>query len=249
MERSGEQTGKAPQVFATTHWSMVTAAGDPASPRCREALEHLCATYWYPLYAYARRCNETPESAQDLTQGFFASLFERDAFAVADRSRGKFRWFLLASFKHFLANEWARARALKRGGGKAPVALDGLAAEERYRIEPSHGLTPDVLYERRWALTLLDRAREGLGEEFAARGKADRFSLLEQYLPGGQPELPYSEAARELGMSEGGIKAEVHRMKKRFGELLRAEVAQTVADPAEIDDEIRHLIDALFRRQ
>ena len=235
-------------IFATTHWSAVVQAGRPASPEAAEALEELCRTYWYPLYAYVRRLGFDVPSAQDLTQEFFARLLEKNYLSVADRRRGKFRWFLLTAFKCFLANEWDRARTLKRGGGKQPLSYDAMTPEERYRLEPTDTLTADQIFDRRWALELLDRARRLLREEYAAADKASRFASLELYLPGGQPSSTQAELAQSLGTTENALKQEVHRMKRRFGELLREEVACTVAHPDEVAEELRYLIDVICRR-
>jgi RNA polymerase sigma-70 factor (ECF subfamily) len=242
-----ESIPKSP-VFATTHWSVVLAAGDASSPEAAAALEELCRGYWFPLYAYARRSGQDGPAAEDLTQEFFARLLQKDYLRVADRRRGRFRWFLLTAFKCFLANEWDRERALKRGGGQRPIPLDGLTAEQRYQLEPADHHSADLLFERRWALTLLEAARAQLQAEFAAASKSDRFNLLEGSLPGERVEKTYAELGQELGMSEGAVKTEVHRMKRRYAELMREEVARTVADPAEVDLELRHLIDVLGRQ-
>jgi len=235
-------------VFATTHWSVVLAAGDGNSPEAAAALEELCRGYWFPLYAYARRSGQDVPAAEDLTQEFFARLLQKDYLRVADRRRGRFRWFLLTAFKCFLANEWDRERALKRGGGQRPIPLDALTAEQRYQLEPADRHTADLIFERRWAMTLLEAARTRLQSEFTAAGKSDRFNLLEGSLPGERVEKTYAELGQELGMSEGAVKTEVHRMKRRYAELMREEVARTVADPAEVDLELRHLIDVLGRQ-
>jgi DNA-directed RNA polymerase specialized sigma24 family protein len=235
-------------VFATTHWSAVVQASRTNSPEAARALEELCRTYWYPLYAYVRRLGHDVHGAQDLTQEFFRKLLEKNSLSIVDRRRGKFRWFLLAAFKGFLANEWDRVRAQKRGGGRQPIALDELTAEQRYRLEPADELTADRIYERRWALTLLEATRARLRSEYAVAGKERRFELLEGSLPGEQISRTHAEAGAELGLSEGAVKVEVHRMKKRYGELLREAVAKTVVDPSEVDEEIRHLIDVLAGR-
>lgn len=234
--------------FATTHWSVVLAAGDASSPEAAAALEELCHGYWFPLYAYARRSGQDVPAAEDLTQEFFARLLQKDYLRVVDRRRGRFRWFLLTAFKCFLANEWDRERALKRGGGQRSIPLDGLTAEQRYQLEPADRHSADLLFERRWAMTLLESARARLQAEFTNAGKIDRFNLLEGSLPGERVELTYAELGAKLGMSEGAVKTEVHRMKRRYAELMREEVARTVADPAEIDLELRHLIDVLGRQ-
>ena len=223
---------------------MIVQAGDERSPEYLRALEDLCQIYWYPLYAYVRRCGEDAEHSKDLTQEFFTELLEKNLVGSADRSRGKFRWFLLASFKHFLARQWQRGRAQKRGGTMTAIALDSLEAEERYRLEPSDELTPDIIYERRWAHTLLERAHTSLSRSY----QSERFAILKQFLPGQEPELSYREVAKQLEMSEGAVKVEVHRLRKNFGQALRNEVAKTVEFPEQIDGEVRHLIDSLFRQ-
>lgn len=235
-------------VFATTHWSVVLEAADTDSPRAAAALEELCRAYWFPLYAYARRLGRDVPAAEDLTQEFFARLLQKDYLRVADRRRGRFRWFLLTAFKCFLANEWDRQTALKRGGGQRPVPLDALTAEQRYQLEPADRHTADLLFERKWAMTLLETARARLRAEYETGGKGERFRLLEASLPGERTERTYAELGVELGLSEGAVKTEVHRMKRRYAELMREEVARTVADATEVDLELRHLIDVLGRR-
>jgi DNA-directed RNA polymerase specialized sigma24 family protein len=234
-------------IFATTHWSVVLHAGRPSSPEAARALDELCRIYWYPLYAYVRRQGFDVPTAQDLTQDFFAKLLEKNYVGVADRKRGKFRWFLLTAFKCFLANEWDRARAQKRGGGAKPLSLDGMTAEERYRHEPADALTADQLYDRRWALDLIERARGRLRDEYLAAGKAGRLAHLEPFLAGGQPAPDYVQAALQLGLSEAAVRQEAHRFKRHFGELLREEVARTVAQPDEVAEELRYLIDVVCR--
>ena len=234
-------------VFATTHWSAVVQAGRPESPEAARALAELCRVYWYPLYAYVRRQGFDVPTAQDLTQDFFAKLLEKNYVGIADRKRGKFRWFLLTAFKCFLANEWDRARAQKRGGGAKTLSFDEMTAEERYRHEPAEALTADQIYDRRWALDLLDRGRQRLRDEFVSAGKAERLAHLEPFLSGGPATTDYAQAAAQLGLSEAAIRQEVHRFKRRFGELLREEVVRTVAHPDEVADELRYLIDVVCR--
>jgi RNA polymerase sigma-70 factor (ECF subfamily) len=238
-----DSTGAAP--FRTTHWSVVLAAGQSSSPGGREALERLCGDYWYPLYAYVRRKGHSPEDAQDLTQEFFARFLGRNYLARADRQRGKFRAFLLTSLKHFLTNEWHRAHAAKRGAHAMHISFDGTEAERLYRLEPAPDLTAESLYELSWAMSLLERVRARVRQEYVAEGRAERFDAAEQFLPGYQTEMTYTEAARQLGTPEGTLKSDVHRVKRRYGELLRAEIANTVAQPADIADELRHLMKVL----
>jgi DNA-directed RNA polymerase specialized sigma24 family protein len=234
--------------FATTRWTLVLHAGRPESPESLEALAELCRVYWYPLYAYVRRQGFATHAAQDLTQDFFAKLLEKNYLGVVERHRGRFRWFLLTAFKCYQANEWDRASAQKRGGGVKPISLDAMSAEERYQVEPTDHTSADLLYDRRWALDLLARSRIRLRDHFQAMGKAERFELLESFLPGEEPSASQAEIGQQLGLSENAVKQEVHRMKKRFGELLRQEVAQTVAQPEDVDEELRYLIDVVCRR-
>jgi RNA polymerase sigma-70 factor (ECF subfamily) len=232
-------------MFATTRWSLVAAARDRAAPPARQALAELCRAYWYPVYAYVRRSGRGHAEAEDLTQEFFTRLLEKDALAAVDPARGRFRSFLLAACRHFLANQDARARARKRGGGRRPLPLDLAGAHDRYRREPAHADTPEKLFERRWALALLDEVLGGLRREYEAAGKGPLFALLKEHLTGDDPGLPHGEAARQLGTTEGAVKVAAHRLRRRYRELLRQEIAQTLADPAEVDDEIRSLFAAL----
>lgn len=231
--------------FATTRWSIVLAAGNRSSPQSASALATLCETCWYSLYEYVRRSGHDADDARDLTQALFARLLEKNDLAAADPERGRFRSFLLASLKHFLANEWDRARAEKRGGGRAVLSIDFGTAEQRYRAEPSHDLTPEKIFERRWALVLLENVLARLHDESAQAGKTDSFDRLKCFLTGEQPALTYGQLAAELNTSEGALKVAVHRLRRRYRELLRAEIEETVADPEEIDQEIRDLFSAL----
>jgi RNA polymerase sigma-70 factor (ECF subfamily) len=231
--------------FVTTRWSQVLAAGQAPTQDSREALSRLCELYWYPLYAYVRRWGYDADQAQDLTQEFFARLLEKHYLRAADPSRGRFRSFLLASLKHFLSNERDRAGAAKRGGRTTVLPLELENAEGRYSREPPDLETPETIYERRWALTLLARTLTRLRHEFGAAGKQALFARLEGYLTGDQETLPYADLGVELGMSEGAIKVTVHRLRRRFGALLREEISETVSDPGEVDDEIRELFHAL----
>lgn len=228
-------------LFATTHWSSVLAAGHPEAPEARAALERLCRTYWFPIYAFIRRHGHNLADAQDLTQEFFLQLLKRGDLASADPKRGRFRWFLLTAVKHFLANEWRKVQTQKRGGGQTFVPFDGASAEQRYQLEDVRELPPDRLYERSWALTMLYHARDQLRAEYGFNGKADKFELLEQFLPGEESEATYAEAGRRLGLTESAVKSEVFRLKRRYRNLLRQAVAQTVAQSEDVDDEIRYL--------
>jgi DNA-directed RNA polymerase specialized sigma24 family protein len=231
--------------FATTHWSLVLAAGAGVDPDARQALATLCETYWYPLYAFVRRLGKSPEDSGDLTQSFFALLLEKHYLRAADRHRGKFRSFLLAAFKHFLSKEKDRARAHKRGGGRTHFSLDFAAGENRYGLEPSHEMTPERLYERRWALTALDWVLARLRAEAVRAGKEASFDRLKGFLTGEGDMTSYRQAADELGSTEGAVKVAAHRLRRRFRELLLAEIAQTVAKPQDVGDELRHLFAAL----
>lgn len=233
--------------FFTTHWTMVLHAGQGDAPHAQEALAQLCRTYWYPLYAYVRRRGYSPEDAEDLTQGFFARLLELNSLADVRREKGKFRSFLLASLQHFLANEWDRARAAKRGGGQPIVSLDDSQAEARFRLEPVDEMTADKMFERRWALALLDQVLARLREEHAGADKSALYEALKPTLTGARESAPYAELAGRLGLSEAAVKVAVHRLRRRYRELLREEIARTVAAPEEVDDEIRHLFAALGR--
>lgn len=234
-----------PGRFATTHWSLVVAAGDRQSPEASRALGELCSTYWYPLYAFARRRGQSVEEAQDSTQEFFALLLERDRLSRADPGRGRFRAFLLTSFQNFLLNQWRGARAQRRGGGRVPLSLDFDSGERRYALEPIDRLTPERIYERRWALTLLERTFERLRAQYEEAGKLDWFLALQPSLEGRDDALPYAELTDRLGASEAAIKVAVHRLRKRCGAMLREEIAQTVSDPTEIDAELTQLLAAL----
>ncbi len=236
-----------PREFATTHWSLVVAANPDAAGRtqARIALEELCRAYWYPLYAYARYRGHSSEDAQDLTQSFFARVIETGAFLSADPERGRFRAYLLGAMKHFLANEWHRARTQKRGGGATIIELDALGPEARHALEPPHASDPVTGFDREWAQETTARALDRLRADSDDRGKGELFETLKPCLTGEEP--PRAETAARLGMSEGAVKVAVHRLRRRYREILRAEIAKTVSDPADIDDEMRHLVDALRR--
>ena len=228
--------------FATTHWSVVLSAGQSETTRGRDALAALCETYWYPLYAYVRRRGHSPHDSEDLTQGFFARLLETESLSGVSPKKGKFRTFLLVALNRFLANEWHRASSQKRGGGTYLVPLQGHTAETRYIAEPIEQLTAEKLFERRWALTLLERVLTRLGQEFNTPEKKEHFERLKPYLTAEKGTIPYAETALVLGMNEGAVKVAVHRLRHRFRELFREEVAHTVARPEEVDDEIQHLL-------
>jgi RNA polymerase sigma factor (sigma-70 family) len=232
--------------FATTHWSMVVRAGRGHTPGATRALALLCENYWFPLYAFVRRSGHATDEAQDLTQAFFAELLAKDVLAVADPQRGKFRSFLQASLKHFLANEQRRQAAQKRGGRQSVLSLDFQSGEERYRcLEPADHLTPERLYERRWALALLDLVLARLRAEFSAAEKLPLFERLKPFLAGHPHGLSYQAVAADLGMTEGAVKVAVHRLRRRYRDLLKEEIAQTVAGPDEFNDELRDLWAAL----
>jgi RNA polymerase sigma factor (sigma-70 family) len=233
--------------FETTQWSLVVAAGGDDSSASREALAALCRIYWYPLYAYVRRQGRSADDARDLTQAFFASLIERRDFDDLHEERGRFRAFLLASLRHFLANDDVRRQALKRGGGVALLPLPFDDAEGRYRHEPAEPATPETIFERRWALTVIDRVLADLRRDSVEAGRADEFDRLKACLLGDTPPGGYRALAAELATTEGAIKVAAHRLRRRFQAALRRHIAETVLDPAAIDDEIRYLIRALDR--
>lgn len=231
--------------FPSTSWSLILAATDQCGVESGEALASLCGAYWYPLYAYARRNSYSPEAARDCTQGYFTKLLEKEYLRDARPERGKFRSFLLTSFKHYLANELDRERAAKRGGHATILSLELERAEDRYASEPRDNLSPDKLFERRWATTLLDRALSQLSSEFTAAGKSHQFARMSVFLTGEPDVGSYAKTAAELGTTEGAFKVAVHRLRKRLKELVRAEIAQTVQRPEDIDDEVRFLFRAL----
>ena len=231
--------------FTTTHWSLVLNARDPASPLATEALEKLCRTYWYPLYVFVRRQGEDDEAAKDLTQGFFARLLEKNYLAQVQREKGKFRAFLLASLKHYLGDERDKARAQKRGGGQPIISLDDTTLEDRYRLEPVDAMDAEKLFERRWALTLLEQAGARVRGEFVKAGKAEHYDRLKPFESGDQNSPSYAQVAAELGLTESAVKSAVFRMRQRYRELVREEVANTVESPAEVDAEIRYLISVI----
>ena len=226
--------------FVTTRWSIVVAAG-ASTAASEEALATLCRTYWYALYAYVRRCGHDVEQAEDLVQGFFLRVLDRGILRHAQPERGRFRSFLLASLKHFMINEYERARAVKRGGGVAPLALDITAAEGRYALEPKDALDPERLYERRWAQTLLRQAHVRLRSACVRSGKARLYDQLEPFVSGDDEGVPYRDIASALGMTEGAARVAVHRLRRKFRDLLREEIAHTVDGDAQVEEELRFL--------
>jgi RNA polymerase sigma factor (sigma-70 family) len=223
----------------------VLAAAQGDSPTAAAALAKLCGSYWYPLYAHVRRRGNDSEAARDLTQGFFAQLLAKGSIASADSNRGRFRTFLLAALDNFLHHHHRDANALKRGGGTDVISWDAHSAEERYALEPVDHLSPDHEFDRRWALATLETVRGRLRTELSVAGKRELFDLLRPHLFGDMATVPYAEIAARLQMTTVAVKVTVHRLRRRYGELLREEVAQTLADPADAEPEIRHLIDAL----
>jgi len=242
----GRETKGAPgavgqPLFATTHWSVVLAAGHSTDALASEALEQLCRTYWHPLYLFVRSSGYDDETAKDLTQSFFERLFEKDGLKKADAARGRFRSFLLAALKHFLANEWDREKAVKRGGRCWFVPLESTITEAELQGGIHRDLNPEQLFERRWAMALLDQVHQALAAEQAAIAKAAQFSALKVYLTGDQERPPYSSTASQLDMNVEAVRKAVERLRRRYGQLLRQAVAQTVGTPEEIDAELRHL--------
>jgi len=227
--------------FVTTHWSVVRRAGKGDSPEATQALEHLCRSYWYPLYAFIRRKGHSPADAQDLTQDFFARFLEKHYLALADQNRGKFRTFLLRSLEHFLINEWNKASAAKRGGTKPPISWDQQDAESRYLLEPMDGASPDKLFEKRWALGLLDLALERLRQDYVDSHKEGLFDALKPCIWEQDSSGSYERIGLKLGMSEGAVKVAAYRMRLRYRELLCEEVANTVDTQADVDEELRYL--------
>lgn len=228
-------------AFATTHWSVVLEAGQSNSPQAAQALEWLCRIYWYPLYVYVRRQGKGPEDTQDLVQEFFARFLARKYLQRADPERGRFRSFLLTSLKHFLNDEWEKLRTQKRGGGQRVISWDGIDPEEGYRHEPADELTPDRIYEKRWAGILLDNVLGRLRVEYQKAGRIPEFNQLKTFVWGDGNPGTYAEVAARLRTKESALKVAVHRLRKRFREQIRLEVERTVSSPEEVDDEMRYL--------
>ena len=226
--------------FATTHWSVVVQAGQEDSQASAVALEQLCRIYWYPLYAFVRREGHGPEEAADLTQELFSRLLADNSLARVSPNKGKFRSFLLAAMKHLLANEWHRSQAQKRGGGAAHFSLDAMAAEDRYQLDPPDESTPEILFDRRWAESLVDTVTARLQAEFTDAGMRARFEALKVFLLADEEPASYAQTAQKLGLTESAVKSAIHRMRQRYGELLRNEIANTVTHPLEMEEELRH---------
>jgi RNA polymerase sigma-70 factor (ECF subfamily) len=232
-------------MFATTRWSVVISAGHTSSPDSRRALELLCETYWLPLYAYVRRRVPDVSEAQDLTQAFFAELLEKNYIDSATPDRGRFRAFLITAFKHFLSKQWEKANAQKRGGGRAPISLDFESVDSSLRIEPAAGLTAEQFYDQQWAIALLSQIMERLEDEFKQSGKTKQFEELKGFIIGDHVGTTYSQVAEKLNLTEAAAKKAGSRMRRRYRELLREEIDQTVAGEAEVEDEIRNLFTTL----
>ena len=232
------------EIFASTQWTVVLTAGQQRTPQAARALEELCRTYWYPLYAYVRRHGRTKEDAEDLTQAFFVRLLEKNPLAGLDGERGKFRAFLLASLKHFLANERDKAQAQKRGGGAVNLSLDWGTADTKFQVAATQEPSPDRAFDREWALALLAKVIDRLQSECAAEGKGNLFEQLKRFLTAGRAESAQHEIAASLGMEEGAVRVAVHRLRKRYRQLLRDEIANTLADAALVDEEMRALFGA-----
>jgi len=235
--------------FPATHWSVVLAAAQEDSPQATEALETLCRTYWYPLYAFVRCRGHSPEDAQDLTQEFFAHFLQKGYFHLADRTRGRFRTFLVHTLEHFLINEWKRGQRLRRGGGRVCFSLDAAEAETRYLGEAAGNMTPERFYDQRWATTLLDQVMTGLRQEYAEAGRTAVFEVLAGFLWGKDESVSYAQIGERWGMTEGALRAAMHRLRRRYRERLRAEVAQTVAPPDTVEDELRYLLTVVSQQE
>jgi RNA polymerase sigma-70 factor (ECF subfamily) len=244
-DRIQPQSATGKPRFATTQWSLVVAAGDLLRPDANAALATLCERYWYPVYAFVRRRGYIAADAQDLTQEFFATLLEKEYLRSADRERGRFRTFLLTAVARFLSKQVERAAAQKRGGGRKPLSIDLADAEGRYLLEPADRYTPEVLFERRWAMMLLDRAIGRLASDYARKGKSSLFERLRPHLIGSDNEAEYGALATGLDMTTGALKVAIHRLRRRFGQTLKEEIADTVAGPDELEDEINRLLVAV----
>jgi RNA polymerase sigma factor (sigma-70 family) len=243
-ETATESTPSRDGWFRTTRWTVVIAAGQ-SSPQADAALAQLCQTYWYPLYVFIRRRGHDPEDAQDIVQGFFAQLLRKSYFRDAAREKGRFRSFLLMALKRYMANEWDRANRLKRGGGHEVISLDEAGMEIRFLTQPANEGSPEAACDRQWAMVLLDLVLKRLEAEFSAAGKTQLFEQLKGLLSGEKTATSYAELGQKLGLTEGAVKVAVHRLRQRYRELLREEIAHTVSSPEDVNDEIRHLFAAL----
>jgi RNA polymerase sigma factor (sigma-70 family) len=233
--------------FTATRWTLVAGARTTDSLRAQEALEAMCRSYWFPLYAYVRRKGYSQHDAQDLTQGFFERLLARDFLDKVSREKGKFRSFLLASMNNYLNDEYARRQRLKRGGGQRVISLDQSSAEERYQLEPQDHLTPEHLFEKQWILTMLETVLQQLRDDYVGQGKGDLFDKLKVLLTAGKGVVPFSQLAEELAMTEPATRMAASRLRRRYSDLLRQEIANTVSRPEEIDEELDHMFKALGR--
>ncbi len=244
MTSENASTSSPGDIFATTHWTVVLAAGQRHTPQSDAALEQLCRNYWFPLYAYVRRRGYTKEDAEDLVQAFFARFLAKNYLASLSAERGRFRAFLLAALKNFLANEWDKSQRLKRGGGQAALSLDWETADTKFQVAATGEPNPEQAFDREWALALLAKVIERLQAECAAEGKSKLFEQLKIFLAAGKGEAAHGEVARALGMEEGAVRVAVHRLRKRYRQLLRDEIANTLSDPAMVDEELRALFGA-----
>ncbi len=240
-------SAEGPRTFPNTRWSLVLAARKPQSPESAAALEAICRAYWYPLYAYVRSSGQSPPDAQDLTQEFFCRLLEKRWLDSADREKGKLRTFLVVALKHFISKEWRRTSAQRRGGGHAHAQFDTAFAESRYAAD-SHALAPDEIFDQQWALTLLDLTVSRLRDEFSIAGKPGDFEILKNCLTADRGSIDYTSVAQQLGVKEVAGRVAVHRLRKRFREIYREEISQTLAEGSDLDSELRHLAAALTRR-
>lgn len=247
MDEESQPWGARRPDFTATHWTVVLQARGQASPRATAALEELCRTYWYPLYAYIRRQGASAPDAQDITQGFFGLLLEKNYLRDIDPARGRFRSFLLAAIRNFFLKEIRKKNALKRGGGQSVVPLDALLAESRFNAEVSSEDSPEHTLDRSWATTVMELALEQLSEEYELAGKSPLFRALRKFLAGEPAEGEYDRLASELGTNKNAIGVTVHRLRKRYGELIRHQVAQTVSEPFEVEEEMRYLRSVLSR--
>ena len=243
-ERSSQPSSTPCDIFATTHWTVVLAAGKRHTPQSDHALEELCKTYWFPLYAYVRRRGHTKEDAEDSVQAFFTRFLAKNYLAGLSAERGSFRAFLLASLKNFLANEWKKSQRVKRGGGEVTLSLDWETADTKFQVASAAEPTPDQAFDREWALALLAKVIEQLQAECVAEGKGKLFTQLKIFLMAGKGESAHADVANALGMEEGAVRVAVHRLRKRYRQLLRDEIANTLSDPAMVDEEMRVLFGA-----